>query len=59
MKPDIRRAAAADWPAIAALCADTGRQGDPVDDDERAGFRAEASVEAVPGVVLSALARAA
>lgn len=38
MTPEIRRAAAADWPAIAALCADTGRQGDPVDDDERAAF---------------------
>ena len=34
----IRKAVAADWPAIAGLCADTGRQGDPVGDEERAAF---------------------
>jgi len=27
-----------DWAAIGALCADTGRQGQPVDDSERGGF---------------------
>jgi len=36
--PLIRKAAAADWTAIAGLCADTGRQGEPVDDDEREAF---------------------
>ncbi len=34
----VRRAAPADWTAIAGLCADTGAQGDPVGDDERAEF---------------------
>lgn len=38
MTPEIRRAAPGDWPAIAGLCADTGRQGEPVDVDERAPF---------------------
>lgn len=36
--PTIRRASPADWPAIKALCADTGRQGEPVDDEEREAF---------------------
>ncbi len=34
----IRRAAPEDWPAIARLCEDTGRQGNPVDDSERGPF---------------------
>ena len=34
----LRHAGPADWKAIAALCADTGRQGDPVDDAERDVF---------------------
>lgn len=34
----IRVAAAADWPAVRALCADTGAQGDPVDATEREAF---------------------
>jgi GNAT superfamily N-acetyltransferase len=34
----IRRAGPSDWAAIKALCADTGRQGAPVDDDEREAF---------------------
>ena len=34
----IRRVGPADWPAIAALCADTGRQGEPVDAEERDAF---------------------
>lgn len=38
MTPEIRKAGSADWAAIAALCADTGRQGEPVDDEERAAF---------------------
>jgi len=38
MTPEIRRAAATDWPAVARLCEDTGRQGNPVDDDERGPF---------------------
>lgn len=36
--PEIRRAAASDWAAIKALCAETGRQGKPVDDEEREAF---------------------
>ena len=35
---DIRRAAVLDWPAIKSICADTGRQGEPVDDGEREAF---------------------
>ncbi|MBI5246613.1 MAG: GNAT family N-acetyltransferase [Elusimicrobia bacterium] len=38
MTPALRKAGTPDWTAIAALCADTGRQGDPVDDDERETF---------------------
>lgn len=38
MTPEIRRAAAADWPAIARLCEDTGRQGNPIPDEERGPF---------------------
>lgn len=38
MTPEIRKAVPADWPAIAGICADTGRQGRPVDDDEREAF---------------------
>lgn len=38
MTPEIRKALPADWPAIAAICADTGRQGSPVDDAEREAF---------------------
>lgn len=38
LTPAIRRASTLDWTAIAALCADTGRQGRPVDDAEREAF---------------------
>jgi GNAT superfamily N-acetyltransferase len=38
LTPAIRKAGTLDWTAIAALCADTGRQGAPVDDDEREAF---------------------
>lgn len=38
MTPTIRRAGPPDWVAIKDLCADTGRQGRPVDDDEREAF---------------------
>lgn len=38
MTPAIRRAEQLDWSAIKDLCADTGRQGSPVDDDEREAF---------------------
>ena len=34
----IRRAVLSDWSAIQNLCADTGRQGLPVDDEERGAF---------------------
>jgi GNAT superfamily N-acetyltransferase len=36
--PTLRRAGSLDWTGIADLCADTGRQGSPVDDDEREAF---------------------
>ena len=36
--PEIRRAGPSDWEAIKAICADTGRQGEPVDDEEREAF---------------------
>jgi GNAT superfamily N-acetyltransferase len=36
----IRRAAAADWPAIAEVCADTGAAGEPVESAEREAFAA-------------------
>lgn len=36
--PEIRGAIASDWTAIKAICADTGRQGEPVDDEEREAF---------------------
>ena len=38
LTPAIRRASSVDWTAIAGICADTGRQGSPVDDDEREAF---------------------
>ncbi len=38
LTPEVRRAARQDWPAIAGICADTGRQGNPVDDGEREAF---------------------
>lgn len=38
LTPEVRRAGEADWAAIAALCADTGRQGLPVDEAEREAF---------------------
>lgn len=38
LTPEIRRAAPSDWAAIKAICADTGRQGEPVDDGERDAF---------------------
>lgn len=38
MTAAIRRAGSADWTAIAAICADTGRQGRPVDAGEREAF---------------------
>jgi len=38
LTPTIRRASSVDWTAIAALCADTGRQGSPVAGDEREAF---------------------
>jgi GNAT superfamily N-acetyltransferase len=36
--PEIRRAGPSDWGAIKAICAETGRQGEPVDDEEREAF---------------------
>ena len=38
MTPSLRRASTLDWTAIAGLCADTGRQGEPVDAEEREAF---------------------
>lgn len=38
LTPVIRRAGSLDWSAVAGLCADTGRQGSPVDDAEREAF---------------------
>ena len=38
MTPSLRRAGTLDWTAIAGLCADTGRQGEPVDAEEREAF---------------------
>lgn len=36
--PEIRRAGPSDWAAIKIICAETGRQGEPVDDEEREAF---------------------
>jgi GNAT superfamily N-acetyltransferase len=38
LTPAIRKASTLDWTAIAGICADTGRQGRPVDDEEREAF---------------------
>jgi GNAT superfamily N-acetyltransferase len=38
LTPVIRKASSVDWTAIAGICADTGRQGQPVGDDEREAF---------------------
>ena len=38
LTPVIRKASSVDWTAIAGICADTGRQGRPVGDDEREAF---------------------
>ena len=38
MNAAIRRAAAADWAGISALCAETGAAGEPVEAAEREGF---------------------
>lgn len=38
LTPAIRKASSVDWTAIAGICADTGRQGRPVDDAEREAF---------------------
>lgn len=38
LTPTIRRAGSLDWAAIADICADTGRQGQPVDAEEREAF---------------------
>ena len=38
LTPAFRKASTLDWAAIAALCADSGRQGDPVDPEEREVF---------------------
>ena len=38
LTPALRKASSVDWTAIAAICADTGRQGSPVDDEEREAF---------------------
>ena len=38
MTPELRRAGAPDWSGIAALCADTGALGDPVEPAERDAF---------------------
>lgn len=35
---EIRRGGPSDWAAIKAICAETGRQGEPVDDEEREAF---------------------
>lgn len=35
---ELRRVEPGDWEAVAAICADTGAQGEPVGDDERTEF---------------------